>query len=133
MHKVSTKIVQLVVGALGIVTNNIEENLRQLAIPDALGSMKVSAVLGTAIILSNCFHHIFYVFLKGFNGGIKYLCIYFNDSGGRGWLGEMNTNFFLSIFILFIKIVYTITTTSKFLASKLQVRCWVEVPISTGR
>ena len=51
MHKVSTKIVPLVVGSLGVVTKNLEKNLKILDIPDVLGSMQISAVLGTAIIL----------------------------------------------------------------------------------
>jgi len=51
LHKVSTKIVPLVIGALGIVTNNLEANLKSLQIPDVLGSMQVSTVIGTAIIL----------------------------------------------------------------------------------
>jgi len=51
LHKVSTNIVPLVVGALDVVTDNLEANLRSLQIPDVLGSMQVSAVIGTAIIL----------------------------------------------------------------------------------
>lgn len=51
LHKVSTKIVPLVVGALGIVSKTLEDNLKNLGIPDVLGSMQISAVLGTAIIL----------------------------------------------------------------------------------
>jgi len=51
LHKVSTKIVPLVVGALGVVTENLEANLKSLQIPEVLGSMQVSAVIRTAIIL----------------------------------------------------------------------------------
>jgi len=51
LHKVSTNIVPLVVGALGVVTENLEANLKSLQIPDVFGSMQVSAVIGTAIIL----------------------------------------------------------------------------------
>jgi len=51
LHKVSTKIVPLVVGSLGVVTIHLEENLRMLDIPHVQGSMQISAVLGTAIIL----------------------------------------------------------------------------------
>jgi len=48
---VSTKIVPLDVGSLGVVTNGLEENLQSLDIPDILCSMQISAVLVTAIIL----------------------------------------------------------------------------------
>ena len=51
LHKVSTKIVPLVVGALGVVLKTLEENLTFFYFPDVLGSMQISAVLGTAIIL----------------------------------------------------------------------------------
>ena len=51
LHKVTTSIVPLVVGALGVVTNNLQTNLKSLQIPDVLGSMQVSAVIGTSIIL----------------------------------------------------------------------------------
>ena len=51
MYKVSTKIIPLVIGSLGVVTKNLERNLKYLEIPDVLGSMQISAVLGTAIIL----------------------------------------------------------------------------------
>ena len=44
-------IVPLVVGALGVVTSNLQTNLKGLQIPDVLGSMQVSAVIGTSIIL----------------------------------------------------------------------------------
>jgi len=55
LHKVSTKIVNLVVGSLGVVTIHLEENLRMLDIPHVQGSMQISAVLGTAIILRKVF------------------------------------------------------------------------------
>jgi len=50
LHKVSTKLVPLVVGSLGVVTMHLEENLRMLDIPHVQESMQISAVLGTAII-----------------------------------------------------------------------------------
>ena len=52
MHKVSTRIIPLIVGALGIVSNSLSQNLKKLKIPDVSRSMQVSAVLGTSIILS---------------------------------------------------------------------------------
>ena len=51
MHQVSYSIIPLVVGALGVVSDNLEKNLKKLEMPYVLGSMQVSAVLGTAIIL----------------------------------------------------------------------------------
>jgi len=51
LYKVSTKIVPLVVGSLGVVTSNLERNLRNLDIAHIQCSMQISAVLGTAIIL----------------------------------------------------------------------------------
>ena len=44
MHKVSTKIVPLVVGSLGVVTKNLEKNLKILDIPDVLGSMHAKKI-----------------------------------------------------------------------------------------
>ena len=51
MNKVTTKIVPLVVGALGVVSNNLIKNLEYLQIPESFITMQVSAVLGTSIIL----------------------------------------------------------------------------------
>jgi len=36
LHKVSTCIVPLIIGALGVVTANLEANLKSLQIPDVL-------------------------------------------------------------------------------------------------
>ena len=50
----TTKIVPLIVGALGVLPANLRENLKSLEFPNVKGimnCMQVSAVLGTAIIL----------------------------------------------------------------------------------
>ena len=54
LHKVSTSIVPLVVGALGVVTKNLKPSLKGLNIPNphqVFASMQITAVLGTSIIL----------------------------------------------------------------------------------
>ena len=43
--------VQLVIGSLGIVSSNLEGYLKDLGIPDLLGGMQTSAVIGTTLIL----------------------------------------------------------------------------------
>ena len=51
MHGVSTKIIPIVVGALGVVSKNLPGYLRDLQVPDVLGGIQTSAVIGTTIIL----------------------------------------------------------------------------------
>ena len=51
MHKVSTKVVPIVVGSLGVVSTRLEGYIKALGIPDVLGGLQTSAVLGTAITL----------------------------------------------------------------------------------
>ena len=51
MHKVSTKVVPIFVGSLGIVSSRLEGYIKALGIPDVLDGLQTSAVLGTAIIL----------------------------------------------------------------------------------
>ena len=51
MHRVSTKVVPLVVGCLGVVTSRFVGYLKDLGIPDVLGGMQTSAVIGTTLIL----------------------------------------------------------------------------------
>ena len=51
MYGVTTKIVSLIVGALGAVTNNLERNLSSLDIGYIQTCMQKSAVLGSSIIL----------------------------------------------------------------------------------
>ena len=51
LHKVKTKIVPIVVGSLGVVSKNLTGYIKQLDIPDVLGCLQTSAILGTTIIL----------------------------------------------------------------------------------
>ena len=51
MHKVSAKVIPIVVGALGIVSTRLERYIKELGIPDVLGGLQTSVVLGTTIIL----------------------------------------------------------------------------------
>ena len=51
MHRVSTKVVPLVVGCLGVVSSRFVGYLKDLGIPDVLGGMQTSAVIGTTLIL----------------------------------------------------------------------------------
>ena len=51
MHRVSTRVVPLVVGSLGVVSGNLEGHLKSLGIPDVLGEMQASALIGTTLIL----------------------------------------------------------------------------------
>ena len=51
MHGVSTKIIPIVVGALGVVSKNLPGYLNELQVPDVLGGLQTSAVIGTTIIL----------------------------------------------------------------------------------
>ena len=51
LHRVSAKVVPLVVGCSGVVPCRLEQYLKQLGIPDVLGGMQTSAVVGTTQIL----------------------------------------------------------------------------------
>ena len=51
LHRVSAKVVPLVVGCLGVVSCRLEQYLKELGIPDVLGRMQTSAVVGTTQIL----------------------------------------------------------------------------------
>lgn len=51
LHSVSTSIVPIVVGSLGIVTRRLEDGLKELDIPDVLGGLQTSAIIGTTNIL----------------------------------------------------------------------------------
>ena len=51
IHKVKTKIVPIIVGALGVLPSNLEENLQILGMPYVKRSLQVSAIIGSAIIL----------------------------------------------------------------------------------
>ena len=51
LNRVSAKVVPLVVGCLGVVSCRLEQYLKELGIPDVLGGMQTSAVVGTTQIL----------------------------------------------------------------------------------
>lgn len=51
MNWVSTKVEPLVVGTFGVVSCGLEGFSKDLRIPDVLGGMQVSAVIGTTLIL----------------------------------------------------------------------------------
>ena len=50
-HRVSAKVVPLVVGCLGVVSCRLGQYLKELSILDVLGGMQTSAVVGTTQIL----------------------------------------------------------------------------------
>ena len=51
MHGVTTRIVPIVVGAMGVVSRRLPGYLKALEIPDVLGGIQTSAIVGTTIIL----------------------------------------------------------------------------------
>ena len=51
MHKVSVKVVSIVVGALGVVTKDLTRWLKEIGVGDVVGGLQTSAVIGTAAIL----------------------------------------------------------------------------------
>ena len=51
MHGVATKIVPIVVGVLGVVTEKLPGYLREPEVPDVLGGLQMSAIIGTTVIL----------------------------------------------------------------------------------
>ena len=51
LHRVLAKVVPLVVGCLGVVSCRLEQYLQELGIPDVLGGLQTSAVVGTTQIL----------------------------------------------------------------------------------
>ena len=55
LHLVSAKGVPLVVGCLSVVSCRLEQYLKELGIPDVLGGMQTSAVVGTTQILQKIF------------------------------------------------------------------------------
>ena len=46
-----TKVVPIVVGSLGVVSNRLGGYLKELGIPDVLGGLQTSAIVGTANII----------------------------------------------------------------------------------
>jgi hypothetical protein len=53
MHRVHTEIIPIVMGALGTVPKRLPGYVKQLGIPDVVGGMQMTALLGTARILKN--------------------------------------------------------------------------------
>jgi D-alanine-D-alanine ligase-like ATP-grasp enzyme len=51
LHRVSTKIILIIVGSLGTISKNLTGYLKQLDIPDIAGGLQTSALLGTTYIL----------------------------------------------------------------------------------
>ena len=51
LHRVSTKVVPVVVGALGVVSRRLAGYLKVLGIPDVVGGLQTSAIVGTTAIL----------------------------------------------------------------------------------
>ena len=51
VHGVSTSVVPIVVGALGAVSKNLKGYLDHLNLPDVLGGLQTSAILGTTNII----------------------------------------------------------------------------------
>ena len=50
-HNVRVEIIPIVVGALGVVTKDLEEHLKKLEIRDVIGGLQTAALIGTAAIL----------------------------------------------------------------------------------
>ena len=50
-HNVRVEIIPIVVGALGVVTKDLEEYLKKLEIRDVIGGLQTAALIGTAAIL----------------------------------------------------------------------------------
>ena len=53
VYKVRTEIVPIVIGALGTVPKRLEGYLKRLGVPDTIGILQTSALLGTVRILKN--------------------------------------------------------------------------------
>ena len=51
VHGVNTRVVPVVVGSLGVVSNRLGEYLKESGIPEVLGGLQTSANIGTANIL----------------------------------------------------------------------------------
>ena len=51
LYRVSTKIVPIVLGTLGTIPKGLESNIKKLEIPDIIGSLQMSAMMGTHNIL----------------------------------------------------------------------------------
>ena len=51
VHRVSTKIVPIILGSLGTITNQLKGHLRELGMEKLLGSLQTSVLIGTHNIL----------------------------------------------------------------------------------
>ena len=51
LHKVTARVVPIVVGSLGVVSKNLNGYLKDLGIADVVGGLQTTAVIGTAAIL----------------------------------------------------------------------------------
>ena len=51
VHRVRTQVIPVVVGALGVVSSRLEGYLKEIGIPDVLGGLQTSAIVGTTSIL----------------------------------------------------------------------------------
>ena len=51
VHKVSTKVIPIVIGGLGVVPKRLTGYLKELGIPDVVGGLQTSALIGTHNIL----------------------------------------------------------------------------------
>ena len=51
LHKVRTRRIPVVVGSLGTIPKKLKDSLKDLDIPDVIGSLQTSALIGTANIL----------------------------------------------------------------------------------
>ena len=53
VQKMSTKLVPVVIEGLGLVSPNLLKHLKELDIPDIIGSLQTTAIVGTYNILRN--------------------------------------------------------------------------------
>ena len=53
LYKVRTEIIPIVVGALGTIPKRLKGYLKSLGVPDVIGCLKTTALLGTQRILKN--------------------------------------------------------------------------------
>ena len=51
IQKMSTKIVPVLIGGLGLVSPNLLKHLKELDIPDIIGSLQTTAIVGTYNVL----------------------------------------------------------------------------------
>ena len=53
MHKVNTEIIPIAIGALGTVPKRLPRYVKELGIPNVIGSMQMTVLLGKSRILKN--------------------------------------------------------------------------------